>query len=1077
MKKQIKKILYNFFIYLTSIFININNTYATSLINSNVQLSNNTVGFDPLFNDGDALQFNGSYNIIADVSSKIQAIDLNNYNNEKLYIDTSQLILGSIYDQNLLNNNINNLMEINISPNSELVLTGDNFNNNGSSSWVKNNNGIYPNSLYVNSFGPYNIYSGINKIILSNGSKININSMQALYNMGGTNYPITLTNAFDFIPSNNNSTLLYLTTDLTVTDSSVGNFGSIVGNNAETLTLKSQNLTTFKNSWLNTNSPPPNIIAGTPYGTVRGIGLLLLSDAIITDPTVSLVGLYASNLAGISIGDNLSNISSSLTIKPEGNWLTPDYVIGTTTSLLGGIANGGIWFANNGIYLSWTYVLPDSTLILDSSNANQSVHFTSPDTTIGGTIPATSVLNKGLLYGTMKDLVGNIKIYANNNPITLDAGLAGGISEYFTSFVPSSLGVFYNEKTYRLQSFKAEGNNNIDIMLPVYSQNFIFDCNASIHLINEAKTLHNVEVPSSLLGSNGTITLLQDIVPGSTLILNGGDYTLNSVTTINLGRTLNNDVKSYHLNASTSSVFVNDVNKIDTSSKLIFKGNVTVNSFFDGSNGQDGKGSKIKVEGSIIKNNTNEQSQLDLLQAATTIVFTPDSTIPYGKEFSFIIFDDSNGSGSVNVPKTLAANRPPSVGEVRFILDRTYADKLGIVTWNYNPETYTIYSITNSQNVIDVIKQYGGSPKTVKIVELLATPVSGNLTKSQAAALTDLGSADNILEAANSLVPLDVSSIASDITLSSITSHLNDEEIYVVPEDNGWRITEKSTGAAAGSNNKYGLWTNGLLYKAFQKPFNNVFGYKTKSFGSTLGFDTKINENSLIGISWTNINSIIKHQKFIGHSKSSVIHNFFSLYGINSLTESLMIQYHVSKGYGQSNSNLARYSKNGVTYASSIKKSKLYTANINLYKKINFNNYILEPVIGIEYYQFNDNKYQENYGSTNFNVASKKSYFIEGILGGKFIYGLEYKDCVVNPQISTHVNFNIRDKQGISKVSLNDLNYSVNLPKTYTTSAWYDFGLGMTIYKSSLELGLNYELQKDKKYLGHQETLKLRYVF
>jgi hypothetical protein len=51
------------------------------------------------------------------------------------------------------------------------------------------------------------------------------------------------------------------------------------------------------------------------------------------------------------------------------------------------------------------------------------------------------------------------------------------------------------------------------------------------------------------------------------------------------------------------------------------------------------------------------------------------------------------------------------------------------------------------------------------------------------------------------------------------------------------------------------------------------------------------------------------------------------------------------------------------------------------------------------------------------------------------------------------------------------------LPKTYTTSAWYDFGAGVTIYKNNLELGFNYELQKDKKYIGHQETLKLRYLF
>lgn len=112
-------------------------------------------------------------------------------------------------------------------------------------------------------------------------------------------------------------------------------------------------------------------------------------------------------------------------------------------------------FANNGLYISFVYPLGNSTLILDSSGTTtgNSIHFFSPDTGIGGNV----ILSAGI-----------------GNSITIDSGTAQGASNgQFGSF-----GFYDYDNTgiiARLQSLSITGTEQIDVIMPVYSQTIAFN--------------------------------------------------------------------------------------------------------------------------------------------------------------------------------------------------------------------------------------------------------------------------------------------------------------------------------------------------------------------------------------------------------------------------------------------------------------------------------------------------------------------------------------------------------------------------------------------------------------------------
>ena len=96
-------------------------------------------------------------------------------------------------------------------------------------------------------------------------------------------------------------------------------------------------------------------------------------------------------------------------------------------------------------------------------------------------------------------------------------------------------------------------------------------------------------------------------------------------------------------------------------------------------------------------------------------------------------------------------------------------------------------------------------------------------------------------------------------------------------------------GISSGDNDKSllnGAWVSGLYSQIEQKNDNKTnLGYKGKIFGPIIGFDTNLNENTLLGIAYSYIQSDIKYSK--NRQKTSADSHALSLYTQSQINDFL----------------------------------------------------------------------------------------------------------------------------------------------------------------------------------------------
>lgn len=194
------------------------------------------------------------------------------------------------------------------------------------------------------------------------------------------------------------------------------------------------------------------------------------------------------------------------------------------------------------------------------------------------------------------------------------------------------------------------------------------------------------------MGDGAIITLLQDVVPGSSITITGGDPTLQST-----GATISLD--TFTFNAGTATIRISDSTTQQFTSSLKFGGDVAVNTAFV-ANQQltGGSGGNFVVDGGT----------LDLSGArytsSTTVAahLTADGEVPANGEFSFPLF---------------------TATPVNFTYSITNPHPLLPMTWSYDQNTYLISSNTDRSQAVDIVQGSGGA---VAIITNLVTPQAGS---------------------------------------------------------------------------------------------------------------------------------------------------------------------------------------------------------------------------------------------------------------------------------------------------------------------------------------------------------------
>lgn len=280
------------------------------------------------------------------------------------------------------------------------------------------------------------------------------------------------------------------------------------------------------------------------------------------------------------------------------------------------------------------------------------------------------------------------------------------------------------------------------------------------------------------------------------------------------------------------------------------------------------------------------------------------------------------------------------------------------------------------------------------------------------------------------------------------------------------------------NNSVYGVWVSPYYGKAVQKAFNGLSGYKAKSTGGSIGVDTVINDNIVLGAAYTRVDTKLRYQNAKSGNTTKVGTNMGSIYGLYYFVNNWFVEGVTTYSRSDIKTNELRNIIGGYETAHGKYHSTSYSGQVvggynYLWKETSF-----APMAGLRFTKIKDSGYQE-YGTSFQNLTIQKRQYnkVEGILGGE-IKTTFYKDeFIIRPQVHAFINYDFKGKTPAIIADLNGLNEPLPVPTPKPTKMLYDLGAGVVVKKGRTEYGVHYGLNLAKKYHAQSGTLRLKVNF
>lgn len=274
------------------------------------------------------------------------------------------------------------------------------------------------------------------------------------------------------------------------------------------------------------------------------------------------------------------------------------------------------------------------------------------------------------------------------------------------------------------------------------------------------------------------------------------------------------------------------------------------------------------------------------------------------------------------------------------------------------------------------------------------------------------------------------------------------------------------------------VWSSGAFSTSKQKTSNNTDGYSSKILGGTIGVDLNLENDLLLGASFSKLRSNIKHTT---QKETKKLDTYIaSLYGSSPINDNLTLGVIGSAGY----------SKGAKAH------SKLFSLETHLNYKIDLLQDIkLIPNIGLKYEYERSKGYQEEITSNMSIACSKKSHqALSTEIGSRVIFAsIKLKEVgtsnviLSNTILTPTAHFSVERRIGSRGVSnLHHFTYqgnngssedigastlSIN-PQHQKTSL--NAGIGLIASHKNIKLELLYDHTRQKCFKSHQGVLKLK---
>ncbi|ABE04999.1 autotransporter outer membrane beta-barrel domain-containing protein [Rickettsia bellii] len=307
--------------------------------------------------------------------------------------------------------------------------------------------------------------------------------------------------------------------------------------------------------------------------------------------------------------------------------------------------------------------------------------------------------------------------------------------------------------------------------------------------------------------------------------------------------------------------------------------------------------------------------------------------------------------------------------------------------------------------------------------------------------------------------------------MSAIHSRLSNGPLVVAAGDDD----------VAGDTWQHGVWARASIShskdKASNKTAEYFSGYKTKGHSNTIGVDTLINDNLLLGLAYTNAYTSIKPQNQNAGNVDKARTNMFSLYSSYNIPN---YNWFVDGTISYAESVIrGKNVRNGNEVASSKYKSHLYSGSVSLgYNYHTSNDIYITPSLGMTGSLIKDSGYKET--GTNFqnlNVAKKHYNKLSSTLGVRTFKNINQGKLTITPELYSFVNYSLKNKTPSVNAQLQGIDETLPTINFKSNKVDYNLGVGLSLKHNMMEYGINYTATFAKKYEAHSGSLKVRVNF
>jgi outer membrane autotransporter protein len=291
-------------------------------------------------------------------------------------------------------------------------------------------------------------------------------------------------------------------------------------------------------------------------------------------------------------------------------------------------------------------------------------------------------------------------------------------------------------------------------------------------------------------------------------------------------------------------------------------------------------------------------------------------------------------------------------------------------------------------------------------------------------------------------------------------------------------------GVSAGDQDKarYGAWGSVVYNQGIKKLDKGVSGYKLKSAGGTVGFDTMANDTMIVGVAATMARTDLKHKNVNIGDKTKADTMMFSIYGLQELADNWFVQGVASFGSTSIKNSAGRigFLNGSMTKETASAKYDSMSYGGELLAGYNYKiseGAVVTPMFGLDYNRFNDSGYTET-GTRNQNqIVSKKSTDKAQVIAGvRSVMAMDSSGVIINPEVHAFIRQSLGSKNPKMDIRLDGAG-KLTTKSVKASKTLYNVGFGVGLQSGMVDYGIGYDLHLANKYVGHQGTLKVRVNF